>query len=156
VPRGGSAGDALTGVRDMPHDWQRMVPVSTLGLEPGDYDALLMDEDGTVLRRCAFTVATPGARPEIEAAPVTVRRGAPIRIRWRHAPGALRDWVGLYRAGEADVSRYLGFVYTEAAFAGEAELLPDADAVPPGDYELRLLHDESYVVLATAPVTVVP
>jgi endonuclease/exonuclease/phosphatase family metal-dependent hydrolase len=156
VPRGGSAGDALTGVRDMPHDWQRMVPVSTLGLEPGDYDALLMDEDGTVLRRCAFTVATPGARPEIEAAPVTVRRGAPIRIRWRHAPGALRDWVGLYRAGEADVSHYLGFVYTEAAFAGEAELLPDADAVPPGDYELRLLHDESYVVLATAPVTVVP
>jgi len=73
-----------------------------------------------------------------------------------HAPGALRDWVGLYRAGEADVSRYLGFVYTEAAFAGEAELLPDADAVPPGDYELRLLHDESYVVLAKSPVTVVP
>jgi endonuclease/exonuclease/phosphatase family metal-dependent hydrolase len=156
VPRGGSAADAITGVRDMPHDWQRMIPVSTLGLGPGDYDALLIGEDGAVLRRCAFTVAAPGARPELEPASVTVERGAPIRVRWRHAPGALRDWIGLYRAGEADVSRYLGFIYTEAAFAGEAELLPDPDATPPGEYELRLLHDESYVVLGKAPVTIVP
>ena len=157
VPRGGSAKDALTGVRDMPHDWQRMIPLSTRGLDPGDYDGLLLGEDGAVLRRCAFTVASPGARPELAATSVRVKSGAPIRVRWRHAPGALRDWIGLYRAGETDVSRYLGFVYTEAAFAGEAELLPDADGgLPAGDYELRLLHDESYVELAKAAVTVEP
>jgi hypothetical protein len=98
----------------------------------------------------------PGARPEIEADPVAVKRGAPIRMRWRHAPGELRDWIGLYRSGETDVSRYLGFVYTEAAFSGEAEFLPDAAEVPPGDYELRLLHDESYVELAKAAVTIAP
>jgi len=28
--------------------------------------------------------------------------------------------------------------------------------VPPGDYELRLLHDESYVELAKAAVTITP
>ena len=134
APRGGGVADATTGVRDMPHDWQRMIPVSTVGLAPGDYDALLVGEDGAVLRRCAFS----------------------IRMRWRHAPGELRDWIGLYRAGETDVSRYLGFVYTEAAFSGEAQLLPDAAAVPPGDYELRLLHDESYVELAKAAVTIAP
>jgi endonuclease/exonuclease/phosphatase family metal-dependent hydrolase len=156
APRGGGVADALTGVRNMPHDWQRMIPVSTLGLEPGDYDALLVGEDGALLRRCAFTVTMPGARPEIEADPVAVKRGAPIRMRWRHAPGELRDWIGLYRSGETDVSRYLGFVYTEAAFSGEAELLPEADEVPPGDYELRLLHDESYVELAKAAVTITP
>jgi endonuclease/exonuclease/phosphatase family metal-dependent hydrolase len=157
VPRGGDAGDAITGVRDMPHDWQRMIPVSTVGLAPGGYDALLVGEDGAILRRCAFAVATPGARPQVEAVSAAVRRGDPIRVRWRHAPGDLRDWIGLYRAGETDVSRYLGFAYTEAAFAGEVELPMDPrEPWPAGGYELRLMHDESYVVLATAAVSVTP
>jgi hypothetical protein len=78
-------------------------------------------------------------------------------VRWRGAPGELRDWVGLYRAGETDVSNYLGFVYTEAAFAGEASVVPDPGNRPlePGEYELRLLQDESYVVLAKAGVALV-
>jgi hypothetical protein len=158
VPRGRGTEAALTGVRDMPHDWQRMIPISTLGFEPGDYDALLVDEDGAVLHRSAFTVATPGARPELVTLATTVKAGAPIRVRWRHAPGDLRDWIGLYRAGETDVSRYLAFVYTEAAFAGEADLPQQSADGPlvPGEYELRLLHDESYVVLAKAPVTIAP
>ena len=74
------------------------------------------------------------------------------------APGDLRDWIGLYAAGETDVTRYLGFVYTEAAFAGEAVVVPDDEhqPLPPGHYELRLLHDETYVVLASARLEVVP
>jgi endonuclease/exonuclease/phosphatase family metal-dependent hydrolase len=158
VRRGRAAGDALTGVRDMPHDWQRMIPVSTVGLPPDDYDALLVGEDGAVLRRSAFSIATPGARPEVEAVTATVKQDEPVRVRWRHSPGDLRDWIGVYRAGETDVSRYLGFVYTEAAFAGEASLLPGpgGEPLPPGDYELRLMHDESYVVLAKAGFTLLP
>ena len=153
VRRGGSPEDALTGVRDMPHDWQRMIPISTIGLTPGDYDALLVGEDGSLLKRSAFTIATPGARPEVEAVTATVRQGERVRVRWRHAPGELRDWIGVYRAGETDVSKYLGFVYTEAAFAGETSFLPgpNGEPLPPGEYELRLMHDESYVVLAKAP-----
>jgi len=158
VRRGRAAGDALTGVRDMPHDWQRMIPVSTVGLPPDDYDALLVGEDGAVLRRSAFSIATPGARPEVEAVTATVKQGEPVRVRWRHSPGDLRDWIGVYRAGETDVSRYLGFVYTEAAFAGEAGFLPGPGGEPlaPGEYELRLMHDESYVVLAKAGFTLLP
>jgi endonuclease/exonuclease/phosphatase family metal-dependent hydrolase len=157
APRGGAPGDAVTGVRDLPQDWQRAIPVSTSALAPGDYDALLVDEDGSVLHRAAFNVATPGARPSIEALDAQVKAGSPIRVRWRNAPGALRDWVGLYRTGETDVSQYLAFVYTEAAFDGEARVIPDPDAPPPpGRYELRLLHDESYVALATGAVELLP
>jgi endonuclease/exonuclease/phosphatase family metal-dependent hydrolase len=158
VPRGGAPADALTGVRDMPHDWQRMIPLSTIGLSAGEYDALLVGEDGTVLRRSAFTIAVPGAKPEIEAVTDSTRIGEPIRVRWRHAPGDLRDWIGLYRAGETDVSQYLGFVYTEAAFSGEASFVPDVSGgrIAPGEYELRLLHDESYVVLARTGVALLP
>jgi endonuclease/exonuclease/phosphatase family metal-dependent hydrolase len=156
TPRGASPREARTGVRDLPQDWQRAIPMSTLGLEPGGYDALLVDEDGSVLRRCAFTVAAPGASPSLAAPEARVKAGNPIRVKWRDAPGALRDWVGLYRAGETDASQYLAFVYTEAAFDGEAMLVPGPGAPPPGHYELRLLHDESYVVLAKAPVELVP
>lgn len=158
VRRGGEPRDALTGVRDMPHAYQRTIPLSTGGLEAGDYDAILVGEDGAVLRRNAFTIAAQGMRPEIETVSPSTRIGEPIRVRWRNAPGDLRDWIGLYRAGETDVSRYLGFVYTEAAFAGEASIVPVAGDGPihPGDYEIRLLHDESYFVLASAPIALEP
>ncbi len=158
VRRGGKPADALAGVRDMPHDWQRMIPISTVGLPADDYDAVLVGEDGSLLGRSAFSIATPGARPGLEAITATVGQGEKVRVRWRHAPGDLRDWIGVYRAGEVDVSRYLGFVYTEAAFAGEAGFLPGPGGEPlqPGEYELRLMHDESYVVLARASFTLLP
>lgn len=157
VPRGGSTPDALTGVRDMPHDYQRSFPLSVHGLTPGDYDAILVGEGGEVLARDAFTVANPAAVPAVEAVDVEVRTGQPIRIRWYDAPGDLRDWVGLYRAGEVEATRYLAFVYTEALFDGEATVPVDTtDPIEPGEYELRLMHDETYVVLATAHVTVLP
>jgi endonuclease/exonuclease/phosphatase family metal-dependent hydrolase len=158
VRRGGSPRDALAGVREMPHDYQRAIPLSTIGLAPGDYDALLVGEDGTVLRRNGFTIAATGAKPSIEPVSASVRAGSPVRVRWRNAPGDLRDWIGLYRTGETDVSRYLAFVYTEAAFDGVAAILPDPAEGPitPGEYEVRLLHDESYVTLASARLVVLP
>jgi len=120
--------------------------------------AVEIREDGVVLGRSAFSIATPGARPEVEAITATVRQGEQVKARWRHSPGDLRDWIGVYRAGETDVSRYLGFVYTEAAFAGEAGFLPGpgGEPLPSGEYELRLMHDESYVVLARATFTLLP
>jgi endonuclease/exonuclease/phosphatase family metal-dependent hydrolase len=158
VRRGGSPQDALTGVREMPHDYQRTIPLSTIGLAPGHYDALLVGEDGAVLKRAAFTVAVPDARPAIEAVAPRVRPGAPIEARWRNAPGELRDWIGLYRAGEVDVTQYLGFAYTEAAFEGVARVVPEEAhrPLPPGEYELRLLADETYVTLASARFEVAP
>jgi endonuclease/exonuclease/phosphatase family metal-dependent hydrolase len=153
---GAKPGDALTGVREMPHDYQRSIPLSTVGIAPGNYDAVLVGEDGRVLRRNAFTIVAANARPEIVAVQARLHAGEPIRARWRNAPGDLRDWIGIYKAGEVDVSQYLGFVYTEAAFEGEA-IVPASEEHPslaPGEYELRLLHDESYVVLASARFTV--
>ena len=158
VRRGEPPAAALTGVREMPHSYQRTIPLSSYGLSPGDYDALLIGDAGEVLKRNAFTIVVRGARPEVAPLDATVHATAPIRVRWSNAPGDLRDWIGLYAAGETDVTRYLGFAYTEALFAGEAVIVPDDEnrPLPPGDYELRLLHDETYVVLGSGRLRVVP
>jgi hypothetical protein len=158
VRRGVGPANPLTGVREMPHSYQRAMPLSSHGLTPGAYDALLIGDAGEVLARDGFTVEPRGARPEVMPVEATVRSGAPLRVRWRGAPGDLRDWIGLYKAGEVDVTRYLGFAYTDARFAGETIVAPDeADQpLPPGDYELRLLHDETYVVLASARIRIAP
>ena len=128
--RGGAPQDALTGVRDMPHDWQRMIPLSTIGL---DARRLRRAPRRRGRRRAAALRASrsrcrargPRSRPSL------LRRGSASRsaCAGAHAPGDLRDWIGLYRAGETDVSQYLGFIYTEAAFAGEAASFP----TPPTD-----------------------
>lgn len=157
VTRGGAAADALTGVRDMPHDYQRSFPLSVHGFAPGDYDAILVGEGGEVLARDAFTIANPEATPSVEIVGGDVRAEQPIRVRWRDAPGDLRDWIGLYRAGEIDVTRYLAFVYTEARYDGEAVIPVEMTRlIEPGRYEIRLMHDETYVMLAVAPLTVLP
>jgi endonuclease/exonuclease/phosphatase family metal-dependent hydrolase len=158
VRRGAGPAAAITGVRKMPHSYQRTIPLSSHGLEPGYYDAILVGDEGEVLARDAFAVAARGARPEVAPVEGTVRVGAPIRVRWRNAPGDLRDWIGLYKAGETDVTQYLGFTYTDALFVGEKVVAPDeADRPwPPGDYELRLMHDETYVELASARIKIAP
>ena len=52
----------------------------------------------------------------------------------------------------------LGFEVSTAADGAEA-IVPPAEerhALAPGEYELRLLHDESYIVLASTRFTIEP
>ena len=154
VPRGGVTKDALFGVKDLPGGHQRTIPFSASQLPPANYDAILVGRDGGVLQRNAFTVAGDN-RPQIAMVEANVRPGSPIRARWRNSPGDLRDWIGIYAAGETDVMSYLGFAYTEALFDGEVavDVDPGNAPLPAGDYELRLMHDETYVELARTRFT---
>jgi hypothetical protein len=158
VPRGGNAKDAILGVKDLPNHYQRSILLSTSQLPPANYDAVLIGGDGGVIKRHAFTVARAGSKPELEMVEAVVGKGAPIRARWRNTPGDLRDWIGIYAVGEKDVFAYLGFGYTEAMFDGEAviDVDPARGPLEPGEYELRLMHDETYVDLARTKFTVRP
>lgn len=158
VPRGGASKDALMSIKDLANSYQRAILLGTEALSPGNYDALLTGQEGTVLKRHAFKVAAADSKPRMTVLDTSVRRGAPLRFQWNDAPGDLRDWVGIYAAGDPDVMRYLGFVYTEAMFDGEGSIAASGEdgPLPPGDYELRLMHDETYVTLARSPFTVIP
>jgi hypothetical protein len=82
--------------------------------------------------------------------------GAPIVIHWANAPGNKWDWIGIYAAGDSDLYNYQGFLYTEAAPEGSVTFDAEAlgEALLPGDYETRLMRDDGYVILATAPFTI--
>lgn len=155
VPRGAGAEAAITGIADVDSADRPTVRLSTLGLAPGDYDALLLDAEGVEIARTAFTLQPEGMTATLKViAPVTP--GGDVALRFTGAPGFKLDWIGFYRKGDPSVYNYLGFAYTGARLAGDltvpaAELYEE---LTPGDYEARLMFDDHYRVMAIAPFTV--
>jgi len=85
-----------------------------------------------------------------------VAAGEPVTVSWEHAPGYKWDWVGIYAAGDPDLYNYLAFLYTQAEIGGSVVFDEAAfgGALAPGEYEARLMRDDGYVLLASAPFTV--
>ncbi|MCX7889301.1 MAG: endonuclease/exonuclease/phosphatase family protein [Rhodobacteraceae bacterium] len=157
VPRGGSVEQALTGVDGIAAYWQSAFAFSTHGLDPGPYDAVLL-VGGAEAARTRFSVVPEGGRASIEVLTPAVRSGAPMTVRWAGAPGFRFDWIGVYARGDWNLYNYLAFAYTGAVLEGEMTLGPDLyyQVLEPGEYEVRLMADDHYEVLATAPFTVLP
>ena len=157
VPAGGAAAsDALMSLPPQESFVDGAMVFGTGTLSAGDYEAVLTAADGSELARIPFHIQDPNAEPSLSVAGSSVITGTPITVRWENAPGNKWDWVGIYAAGDPDLDNYLAYLYTDAAFAGsvtfaETEL---GGALPPGEYEARLMRDDGYVVLATAPFTV--
>ena len=173
VARGYLPGDAIWGVRIVPRDgdpetqtvtsvegleptYNRAFRFSTLGLTPGPWDAVLIDEAGTEQARTRFSIVGGDGKPRLELATPTIKSGEPIKVSWTGAPGLKFDWIGIYAAGDPNLFNYLAFAYTGATLDGSIELTPDLyyDTLAPGSYELRLMSDDHYVTLATAPLEV--
>jgi hypothetical protein len=145
----------VTGVKTF---WQPAIRLSTLGLVPGPWDAVLLSPDGAELARTRFSVVRPDGRATLAVADATLAPGEDLTVRWTGAPGFRFDWIGIYPRGTWDVYAYLAFAYTGATLDGEMTLTPDLyyDTLGPGDYEARLMADDSYVTLATVPFSVAP
>lgn len=157
VPRGGDAAkETVTSVEGLTPTWNRAFRLSTLGLTPGPWDAVLIDEAGAEQARIRFSVVGGDGRPTLSTASPTVKSGEPVTVSWTGAPGLKYDWIGVYAAGDPNVYNYLAFAYTGAVLDGTMTLTPDLyyDTLAPGDYTLRLMADDHYVVLAEAPFTV--
>jgi hypothetical protein len=85
-----------------------------------------------------------------------VKAGDPLTVSWTGAPGLKFDWIGVYAAGDPNLYNYLAFANTGATLDGSMTLTPDLyyEALAPGEYKLRLMSDDHYVVLAEAEFTV--
>jgi hypothetical protein len=157
TPRGGDpATDTVTSVEGLTPTWNRAFRFSTLGLAPGPWDAVLIDEAGTEQARTRFSVLARDGKPTLAVARPTVKQADPLTVSWTGAPGFKYDWIGVYAAGDPNLYNYLAFAYTGAVLDGTLTLTPDLyfQVLEPGDYELRLMSDDHYVTLATAPFTV--
>lgn len=157
VPRGGDAAkDGLTGIAGIePYD-RTTIKLSTIGMDPGAYDAVMINEAGGEITRTRFSVVGADQKAEIEVLTPDIAEGADLAVRWSGAPGLRFDWVGVYRRNEPNAYNYLSFTYTGARREGEMTI-PAADLfepLTPGDYELRLLLDDHYETLAVTPFTV--
>jgi len=156
VPRGGDVAAPITSAEGLVATWNRAFRLSTLGMAPGPYDAVLIDENGNEQTRTRFSVVARDGRPTLSVAEAIVAQGAGVTVRWSGAPGLRFDWIGVYAAGDPDVYNYLAFAYTGAILDGEMTLTPDLyyEELAPGDYELRLMADDHYVALAATRFTV--
>lgn len=156
TPRGAPAPEGLTGIAEVDPADRPTIRLSTLGLAPGAYDAVLLDADGRELARTALSIAPADGQPTLALAQDKVSPGADIALSFTGAPGYKLDWIGIYRTGEPSVYNYLGFAYTGARHEGQITF-PAADLyedLAPGDYEARLMFDDHYQTLAIAPFTV--
>jgi endonuclease/exonuclease/phosphatase family metal-dependent hydrolase len=124
----------------------------SLGLSAGTYDAVLADAKIQELARTTFYVMAKDAVPELHLEKSDYKSGEAIEVSWRNAPGMKNDWIGIYRAGDPDLyTGYITFIYTGARVEGSASLSQNLEA---GDYELRLMREDSYVMLAKTTFSV--
>ncbi len=127
------------------------------GISPGKYDAVLLDASGKELARSMFYILARDATPELRTEKPSYKQREEIKVFWRNAPGMKNDWIGLYRANDPDLYRgYIAFVYTKATVEGST-LFDKKILVEPlkqGEYELRLMREDSYVMLARTRFTV--
>ena len=107
--------------------------LSTIGLAPGAYDAVLMSVDGAELARSRFQIGPKDGRPGIEVISERVISGDDIALQFHGAPGFKLDWVGFCQ-GHGTLDFPAAALY---------------DTLIPGDF------DDHYRVLAVAPFTVV-
>ena len=154
-----AAGDGTAAVMSIPildGSDHRAGTFGTATLQPGAYRAAMIDGAGLVEAEVRFWIIGRDASPTIDA-PETVAAGTPIHVTWTNAPANRLDWIGVYPAGVADLYGYAGFLYTGARSTGEMEIDAKAlgAALEPGDYDIRLMLDDGYSILASTAVKIV-
>ena len=155
VPAGTEVRRTVLHISEEVAAWRRAARFSSSDMAPGEYDAVLLGADGQELKRTRFAVLAAGARPTVQAVTRRIDQGAPVRVRWANAPGNRHDWIGVFAAGAA-LGDYQAFAYVDARFSGETAISTEAKDVllQAGEYELRLMRDDSPTIMARAPFTI--
>jgi hypothetical protein len=159
VPKGGDpAKNAVATMATGDASDRPSIKLASSFMKAGAYDAVLSDADGKELARTGFWVQARDAAPLVVVKKSSYKPGQTVEVSWRNAPALKLDWVAIYHAGDPDIYNYIAYIYTGATVEGSGAL--DKDTIgadlEPGNYEIRLLRDDSYVLLAKAPFTVRP
>jgi endonuclease/exonuclease/phosphatase family metal-dependent hydrolase len=127
-------------------------------LPVGKYEAVLVS-DGKNVQRSAFWVVAKGAIPKINSNKSTYAAGESIIVTWENAYARKFDWIGIFSTSNPDIYyTQASFAYTKAAVNGQMVITSEqtGGALPAGQYEVRYLSDDSYIVSAAKKFTVTP
>src|SRR5439155_19911576 len=117
----------------------------TAPAQAGQYEfRYLYNDRYTDLAKSNTISVNPGSY-SLSASPTRVDLGGQATVSWT-APSSTssRDWVALYRSGDAD-SAYLWWAYTGGTTSGQKDVRLPLEA---GDYEFRYLLDAGYTKAA--------
>lgn len=157
VPAGGAVdADLIMSIPPYEASFFGSVTFGSSALEPGEYEAVLLDGEGEALARSGFWVVAPGALPALTTDAERYAADDVLTVTWENAPALKWDWIGVYAAGDPDLYNYYDYAYTAASVAGAHEFDLAALALEPGEYELRLMLDDGFRVLASARFSVTP
>jgi endonuclease/exonuclease/phosphatase family metal-dependent hydrolase len=157
VPKGGDpAKSAIASMATGDASDRPSIKLGSTVMKAGAYDAVLADADGKELARTPFGVLARDAVPTLAVKKASYKPGQTIELSWHNAPGMKFDWIAVFHAGDPDIYNYIAYIYTGATVEGSGAFDSDAlgGKLEPGKYELRLLRDDSYVLLAKAEFTV--
>jgi hypothetical protein len=123
------------------------IPAHAIGL----VDVVATNPNGeSASLKGGFTYAIP---PTLTLDAASVSAGGPVRVTWAASTTWGLDWIGLFRAGAANVD-WLKYIYTGGATSGTSTFTMPLE---PGLYEFRYLPNDSYVDIArSSGVTVAP
>ncbi len=125
-------------------------------LAAGKYEVALISAKKT-LQRSAFWVVNRGAFPSVSTDKSTYASGSPIQISWKNTFGRKFDWVGIFSTRNSDIYyTQSSFHYTDATVDGTYSVTSGetGGALPAGEYEVRFMSDDGYVVLAAQKFSV--
>ncbi len=152
ISKGATPDDALMSLPPAEADFYGAITFGSATLATGEYEAVGVDGDGNEWARNNFWVIAQDAAPQIRSEKATYTADEPIIAQWENAPDNRFDWVGIFQAGDSDLYNYYGFMYTGQTSSGS--LAFEDLSLEAGDYEVRLMLDDSYIVLASAPFTI--
>jgi hypothetical protein len=155
VPEGGDPASPLK--RLNARAAQGTVRLDTSHMDPGGYEAVLLDGDGSEIARVSFWLRDPRAELRLSTNQRTYERGEPIRVSWTDGPANRWDWLGVYKVTAADpkTDSYLNWAYTglhasgtvPPSTRGAVTLGSDTQGqwpLPPGRYVVHYLLADKY------------
>jgi len=142
--------------------------LETSSMDPGSYEAVLVNGEGDELARVSFWLRDPQAETQVSTDLRTYGPGEPIEVGWSEGPANRWDWLGVYKASAPHPSSddYLVWEYTGQHASGtvppriEGSLTLGADAqgrpwpLPPGRYIVHYLLADQYDSAGRARFTV--
>jgi Endonuclease/Exonuclease/phosphatase family len=155
VPEGG---DPQTAARRLDARGKRgTTTINTSSMDPGVYEAVLVDGEGGELAQVSFWLRDPQAETQLSTDRRTYGRGEAIEVNWSDGPANRWDWLGVYKAPAANSgSDYLIWEYTGRHAAGTVPPRIEGSAtlgagsqgrpwpLPPGRYIVRYLLADQY------------